>query len=278
MNKFIKSIGLVCLICFSFFYSEKVIDVVSEHDIIMIKINEIKDEYKIEPILAIIKDDTIIPGINGLEVDVDKSYSEMKQIGIFKEMLLTYKEVKVSNSLKDNYDKYIIKGNNLNKNVSLVFSINNQYDIDNIIKKNKVILNLFVDYKLLSTNLNNLNKPNLYIYSNGDNGKYSDDLILYSNNLINRNFNNKSLYCITDTKNKEVIEVCKNNNMNTIVPTIIDNGNGYNNIKNNIENGSIIKLDVSNKTLNELDSIIDFIKSKGYKIVSLEELLSEDRK
>ena len=50
------------------------------------------------------------------------------------------------------------QGNNLNKNVSLVFSINNQYDIDNIIKKNKVILNLFVDYKLLSTNLNNLNK------------------------------------------------------------------------------------------------------------------------
>ena len=276
--KFIKSIGLVCLICFSFFYTEKVIDVVSEQDVIMIKINEIKDDYKIEPILATIKEDTIIPGINGIEVDVDKSYNEMKQIGIFKEMLLIYKQIEVNNSLKNNYDKYVIKGNDINKNVSLVFNIANQHDIDNIIKKNKVKLNLFIDYRLLSTNLNNLNKSNLYIYPNGDNGKYSNDIILFSNNLINRNFNNKPLFCITDTKNKEIIEVCKNNNMNTIIPNIIDKGNAYNNIKKNIVNGSIIKLDVTNKTLSELDSIIDFIKSKGYKIVSLEELLSENRK
>lgn len=277
MKQIIKMIGLVTLICFSFFYTEKVIDVASVQDEIMIKINQVKDNYKIDVIDATILDDTIIPGINGKEVDVEKSYNEMKQVGIFKEMLLSYKQIELKDSLKKNLDKYVIKANGTKKSVSLVFYINNQQVLENIIKKENVILNLFIDYKLLSTNLNNLDKNNLFIYAYGDNGVYSNDTLIYSNNLINRNFNNKSLYCITDSKNEKLLTICKNNNMITIIPNILDNNYVYNNIKTNLVNGSIIKLNSTNKTLNEFDTIIDFIKSKGYKIVSLEDLLSENR-
>lgn len=277
MKQIIKMIGLVTLICFSFFYTEKVIDVASVQDEIMIKINQVKDNYKIDVIDATISDDTIIPGINGKEVDVEKSYNEMKQVGIFKEMLLSYKQIEVKDSLKNNLDKYVIKANGTKKSVSLVFYVNNQQVLENIIKKENVILNLFIDYKLLSTNLNKLDKNDLFIYTYADNGVYSNDILIYSNNLINRNFNNKSLYCITDSKNEKVLTICKNNNMITIIPNILDNNYVYNNIKTNLVNGSIIKLDTTNKTLNEFDTIVDFIKSKGYKIVSLEELLSENR-
>ena len=63
--------------------------------------------------------------------------------------------------------------------------------------------------------------------------------------------------------------------MHTIYPTIITNNHAYNNIKNNITNGSLILLEPNTKTLNEFSQIINFIVSKGYKIVSLDQILSE---
>ena len=36
----------------------------------MIKLNEIKDKYKTDPINAVIEENTIIPGINGKEINI----------------------------------------------------------------------------------------------------------------------------------------------------------------------------------------------------------------
>ena len=77
MKNIIKIIGLGSLICFSFFYTDKVINVVSEQDEIMIKLNQVKDKYKINSIDAKIIDDTIIPGIKGRQIDIDKSYNSI---------------------------------------------------------------------------------------------------------------------------------------------------------------------------------------------------------
>ena len=43
LKNVIKTIGLISLICFSFFYTETIIDVVWQQDDIMIKINNEKD-------------------------------------------------------------------------------------------------------------------------------------------------------------------------------------------------------------------------------------------
>ena len=275
LRDIIKMIGLISLICFSFFYTETIMDVVNEQDEIMIKINEEKDKYKKEPTNAIITKDTITPGLNGYEVDVEKSYKDMKQVGIFKEMLLSYKQIKVENSLSNIYDKYIVKGNNIKKNVALIFTIKNKNDLNQILSIKDVYLNIFIDYKLLADNLNHLKKDNYFIYTYGDNSNYTTDNLVYANNLINNNFNNKSLYCLTDKKNKNTLNTCKNKKMHTIYPTIITNNHAYNNIKNNITNGSLILLEPNTKTLNEFSQIINFIVSKGYKIVSLDQILSE---
>ena len=56
--------------------------------------------------------------------------------------------------------------------------------------------------------------------------------------------------------------------MYVVIPNIIGD---YVDVKNNISNGSIILLN----NINNLDIIIKYIKSKGYDIVSLEELLTE---
>ena len=71
MKKIIKGIGLITLIIFTFFYTDKVLKVVREEDSIMMKINDIKDKLTIEPTDAIIIEDTIIPGLNGKKVNID---------------------------------------------------------------------------------------------------------------------------------------------------------------------------------------------------------------
>ena len=49
----------------------------------MTQIKENMDKYKQEPENAIIKNNTIIPGINGKIVNVNKSYRQMKKINIY---------------------------------------------------------------------------------------------------------------------------------------------------------------------------------------------------
>ena len=55
----------------------------------------------------------------------------------------------------------------------------------------------------------------------------------------------------------------------TIIPTIKGN---YIDIKNNIQNGSIILID----NLSELNIIDTYLKNKGYLIVGLSKLLNEN--
>lgn len=275
MKNIIKIIGLGSLICFSFFYTDKVINVVSEQDEIMIKLNQVKDKYKINSIDAKIIDDTIIPGIKGRQIDIDKSYKEMKEIGKFSEMLITYKEIPVPNNLDNNYDKYIVKGNELKKKLSLLVIITNKKEIDLIKNIDYVDLNIFINYEVLSKNINELKKNNFTIYPYETNGIYSDDILKYSNNIINNNYN-KAIYCLTKTKNKETLDVCNKNKMHTIIPNVIINNNLYANLKPNIKNGNIILISLNNKNISELKLISDFINSKGIKIVNLNKLLNED--
>ncbi len=275
LKNVIKTIGLISLICFSFFYTETIIDVVWQQDDIMIKINNEKDNYKIEPTPAIVTKDTITLGLNGCEVDVEKSYKEMKQIGIYKDILLSYKKIQVDNSISKIYDKYIVKANNKLKNIALIFVINNENDLKQVLTIKDVYINIFIDYKLLANNLKELKKDNYSVYPYTQDQKYTKDILVYANNLINNNFNNKSLYCITDTKNITTLNTCKKQKMHTIYPTIITNNHAYNNIKNNITNGSLILLEANTKTIDEFPQIINFIVSKGYKILSLDQILSE---
>lgn len=261
MKRLIKINILLLITIFSFIYTDKVITYLNKKDPLMIELEDIKDNYKTEVVNSYIKDDTIIPGIIGREVEVDKSYNNMKEGKIFREENLIFKDIYPSELLKDNKDKYIIKGNKDNM-VSIIYIINK----DNISISNKDI-NLFVNHNYLT--IDNITKyKDNEIYSYGNNGIYTKDILLNDNTLINRLSNNSSNYCLTKDKNSKVLEVCKSMNMNTIIPNVIGN---YLDIKNNLSSGSIILIN----DIDNLDIIVKYISSKGYNIVPLSTLLKE---
>jgi len=274
MKNTLKIFGLITLMCFSFFYTEKVMTVVSEQDPLKIEIEEVANFYKINANEAIVTGDTIIPGNNGRVVNIDKSYKKMRKNNIFNNNMLVYDTLYPEYKLSDNLDKYIIKGSVNKKEVSIVFVItsdNNLARIINILDSKKIVGNFFVDYTYLNNNITEIRNyvnHNLYSYQN----EYTYDSLVISNNIIKRIANNVPSYCLSLEKNTNNLNVCSYNNMNTIIPSI--NGN-LKELKVGLENGGIILFDTSINTVNELSYIIDFILGKGYNIVGLDKLLDE---
>lgn len=271
MRNILKSIGLLVLIVFSFFYTDKVINVINSQDEVMIKLKSIESEYRIESEDAIIENDTIIPGINGRILDIDNTYKYLKQVGIVDESLFMYKIVSPNVSLSNNKDKYIVKANPKKDSVAILIALNSRTNLNkvlSVVKNKNIKINFFIEYDYLIENisiLNELKEHEVYSYIS-----YSPDTLIISNNIIKNKMDNEPIYCLTSSKDIKVLNICSSSNMYTILPNIIG---GYLDIKESLENGSIILL--SNDKVNELDISINYIKSKGYSISGLSSHLSE---
>lgn len=280
MKNIIQMIGLITLIGFSFFYTDKVIEVIREEDKIMIELNSVKDLYKVEPIDATIVGNTIIPGLNGQEINIDKSYKKMKNSGLFNKNLLMYDSISPDTSIRTNNDKFIIHGQNNKQMVSIIFILdNNKYltEIEEILNTKDITINYFVTYKYLMTYSTQIKEmTNREFYSYGNDGEYTPDNLLFSNNLISRITNNNAIYCLASNMEEEILSLCSENNLYTITPNIIGDKAPYNAIKENLNSGSIILLSMNNETIKELTTIIDYIKGKGLQIGGLSTLLSEE--
>lgn len=279
MKNLLKLIGLLILICFSFFYTDKVIEVIQDEDKIMIELKKVKDSYYVAPIDAKIVSNTIIPGISGREINIDKSYKNMKETGIFNENLIIYDEISPSLSLNLNKDKYIIAGNEGKNMVGLIFILESDMyleKINKILDARNVEGNFFVDYTYLlenSTLIKKIDKGEFYSY--GNHGKYTPDNLLFSNNLISRIRDNEAIFCLAQNMEKDILKLCSSNDLYTIVPNIVGGDSPYSLVKSKLESGSIILLSMSNNTVTELAVIIDYILGKGYKIGTLSDLINE---
>lgn len=280
MKNILKIIGLVALISFSFFYTDKVIEVIREEDEIMIELESVKDICEIDPIDANIVANTIIPGLNGRSINIEKSYKKMKSNGIFNKNLIVYDTISPKKSVQLNKDKFIIQGNHNKQMISLLFVLNsNKYleKIEEILNSKEITANYFVSYEYLINNSTKIKEmSNREFYSYGDNGEYTPDNLLFSNNLISRISKNNAIYCLTNNMQQKVLDLCNEFDLYTITPTIIGNETPYNSIKENLTSGSIILLSMNNNTVKELGTIIDYIKGKGYKIGGLSTLLNEE--
>ena len=136
MNKYIKVCTIVLLMIFSFYYTEKVALYVQNNTPLKKEIMSYKNSNNINYVNAIVDGEYIIPGINGLEINVDKSYNKMKSINVFSENYLVYDQVKPEVSTSD-FKYKIINGGNPNKNgVSIIINNNNSissyFDSNNI--------------------------------------------------------------------------------------------------------------------------------------------------
>ena len=277
MNNNIKKItqvfSILLLAGFSFFYTEKVTQIVRNNDPIMLKIKDAKKTISVAKIDPVINDDEYITGVNGCDIDVDKSYTKMKNVGEYKEELLVLSETVIDKKIKN---KYIISGNKNEKNVSIVFIIKDKVNnnLVNYLNSRKVNANFFIEGNYLSKNIVNIKElaSNHSIYYLGTDGKYSDKYMIYNNNLININTKNESNYCITDKKDEKLLKLCTDYDMKTIKADYIEN-NILDTIKNNLTNGEIIVFNSEDEE--EIKISINYILSKGYNIVSLNNLLNE---
>ena len=281
-KKVIQVISVTLLMLFSFFYTNKSIELIRENDPIMKQIKETNMKYKVNPVNATIIGNKIIPGKSGKEIYYQKTYAKMKKYGTYNETLTVLKEIEPAVSVDDYYDKYIVQGNTERKNVSLVFktdTISNLLSILNILNQKNIPATFFVDGLLLENNTSlfetmtqNNHELEILSYDNKYDEIYFDSALNYLSSITKR----KGKYCYAEYDQKEVIELCSKLKLHTIIPTVKTTTMPYKEIKDKLYNSAIISLPLSTITEEQLPAIIDYIKQKGYTFLSLEELLSEN--
>lgn len=266
--------GLISLICFSFFITDQTAMVVQEVDEIMVSIKDEMSNYETKGINAKIIDNTIIPGVSGKIVDVNKSYQYMKEKGLYDSSFYVYDTQSPTISVSDNLDKYIISGNTEKMMVSLVFVVDNR----SIIDVQNIVGDTPISFIIGSYNVDK-EIDDIIITSKLDN----DIIISTSNDENYRLLNNKleSInvevnFCFNDKQDNKFLQLCKNNNQYSIYVGDIISKYPLKTVKKQLTSGSILIFKINDEVLKELPNIISYIKSRGYSIETLSNHLSEN--
>lgn len=279
-KKILQAVLVIMLLAFSFYYTDKSIELIREIDPIMKRIKLTTSKYTIKPVDAKIVGNKITPGKSGKQIDYDESYSKMKQYGNYNEALTTFKELQPTVSINDYYDKFVVGGNSENRSAALVFELKDQNDPNNIIsilKDKNTKATFFIDGLYLENNLNLIKEMTPYeLEILSYNNRYEEVYFRSSLNYLSSITNVSPKYCYATYDQKEIIELCSKLKLHTIVPTILTKNYPYKDIKEKLTNASIISLPINQSTEIELPTIIDYLKQRGFTLLTLDELLSEN--
>jgi len=266
-----KKVIVSCtLLLFSFFYTYLCSEI-----LIIIKNKSLKEKKSINAKVSL---NEVMPGKSGKKVSVMKTFNNMNKYGKYDDSLYVFHEEKPSISIDNYYDKYITKGNKDKKNVSLIYTVSDSFAIKDILKtlkKNNVNATFFIDGKLLEIDNNLINK---LIYSGNEiellnyDGLYEEETFKNSLDYLSLIKNEDNRFCFSPYKRDSVLNICSKYKLHTIVPGLIINNNMLYLTKENLTPGLIIKMP---NTVYSLNTTIDYIKSRNYKIVKLEKLLEE---
>ena len=277
MHKFKKFIYLFIFLLISMYYTNASINVLKNVDPIMQKIKKTSKKYTINPVDAIVNNNEITSGSYGKEIDYKESYSKMKRYGKYNESLTVLKDTKPTISIEKTYDKYLVKGNQNNRSVSLVFKITKDDNIDKLLKlleEKDVQVTFFIDGTLLEKNINLITKLSnheveILSYKN----RHDEELLKTTIDYLETITNRKANYCYTEIDDDNLLNICRKNKLHTIKPTIIVKKDMLKNIKKNVEKGIVIT--INNYNDKELITSINYLKSKGYDLVTLKDLFNE---
>lgn len=281
MKKLFQGIGMISLICFSFFYTEKAALVVKETDELLLTIRDGASQYQVDAVDALIDGNMIVPGMNGKEVDVEKSYDKMKPYGKFQQNLLEYKNIEPKERMSKNFDKYVIGGNKKKNQVSLLFLVDDQDLVDSVLSvldQFNLKGNFFVDglwFEDHNDEITELIKNGHVIGNLSYHGDYQDSSFIWMDTIIKKIAKQRISYCYTEEENDEILQICSMNHDYTILPSYVVQNHPLKEIKENLEAGSIISLSINDVLIKELPVIIRYIQSKGYTISTLLDHLSE---
>ena len=283
IKKVIEVIFVILLVLFSFYYTEKAIILLESNDPIM---KEIKDKGKSreeDAINAKVEGDYLIPGYNGLIIDLETSFNKMKGYGSYNEALLVFEEVEPTISIDDYYDKYISSGNGISTNIALVFTVDDSSYTDNlldILKEMNAVGTFFIDGKFTDNNtsfvsqaMGNGNEVEVLSYDK----TYDELLFKASIDKIKTLTSTTPKYCYATYDNEEVLNLCSKLSMHTIIPTLRLDSNIYSDAKGNLRSGSIISVKLTEENVKELKVLINYIKQRGFTLVTLDTLLNEAR-
>ena len=272
MKKCFEYIGIVAFMLFSFYYTDKVTNILNSKDPIMISIEKNKDKKNIGCKEGYIASDGIVLGKNGKEVDVRESYSNMQGKN-YKDELLVFKEITCKVNLESSIDGFIINASPAKNEISLFIEVLDMKYIEDIIKISKeknVKINLLMNGKVLDKNKDYFKE----LYNDGYeiiyNGNNKDDFNLYLSNI--KTFNNGYKTFCMSTNNNE-LNFCKDKKIQRLKTNYYFNNNIFNNTKLNLENGSFYIYKENKKTLNELSAIVNYIRAKHIEIKSISEIL-----
>lgn len=279
LKKTIQIVVVLLLTIFSFYYTNKSIELIRMQDPIMKTIKNKESKYETKAINAIIKENTIIPGISGKVIDYDETYNKMKQYGAYNEVLTTLKEEKPAVSVEDYYDKYIISGNPAKKSVALIFKVEKRSPKQTIeiLDSKQIKATFFIDGYYLENNYNEIAiMTNHQLELLSYNSTYDKIYFSASKDYLETITKKPLKYCYCDYDNKEIINLCQSLNMHTVLPTIKVTSNPFQEVKSKLSNASIIVFSITDQTNSELPTILDYIKSRGYTLTTLTDLLNEN--
>ena len=270
MKKTFEYIGLFVLVIFSFYYTDKVVRMVNKNDPLMEQIVDYASANNTSCVEGYTTSDGVILGVNGFVVDEYSSYSNMKGFG-YNEDLFVFEEDSCSINKVEYIDRYIVKGNESKGAVSLLILVDNaQYvnSINSIAKSKGVNLGYVLNGELLQNN-----KDLFYSLSSDGNdilygGNNEDDFNFFYKIVNSFNLNTFCVY-----NNYDIIDICKDNNINSVKSDFVYNKDFLLNIKNSLEKGNIYILKENKYVTSELSGIINHINGKGITVVSLGELL-----
>jgi len=252
-------------------------------------------DAKIDPIWK------AVPGYNGLNVNIDASYKNMKKKGTFDERKLVYTQTTPKVQLKDLPPEPIYRGHPDKPMVSFIINVawGNEYlsDILATLKKHHVSVSFFLEGNWVKKN------PDLakMIVSAGQEvGNHSfshPDMkrITASNARAEITKANEIIEAATGQKCKwfappsgsyrdETVKVAADLNMKTVMWTVdtIDWQNPTSDVliqrvMGKIGNGSMVLMHPTEATAKSLDRLITSIEKKNLRIGTVSELLSEER-
>lgn len=256
IKKYFKYLGLFGLCMLSFYYTEKVALYVKNKNPIMKTLKEIQETKYVNYINSTIIDDIyIIPGLNGKEINLDKSFSNMHEINTYNEEYLVFNDIKPKISLEDNKDKIIIKGNKEKQSISLIF--------ENYNSLSKYLLSKGLKVNILLSDKNYDN--NYELINNSNNTMYYE-----IEDYLNKNKLNKNLCYIKGDNN--IPNNCKNKYL--FKPSLIISHSNISTTINNISSGDILLIK-DTISLTELEIILNQISYRNLDIIPLSELIKE---
>lgn len=261
MKKLFSYIGFTTLISLSIIISKQTTTVVKNIDTIMTEIKTNQTKYEKQPEDAKIIGNTIIPGLKGKIINIEKTYEQMKKIGRFNEKYIIYEEIEPNISIQNNLDKYIISGNKTKNAISIIIEIKKKEEINQlkemieIAKKNNTPITIYINPQI-----------------------QEEKLKIEEKNKNIQIIDSQRTYNIQDGINKtdENRHNLKLQRKYTVIPNIIIKKSLLKETKKQITAGSIIKIPINDNTKKEFELTIKYIKTKGYTIETLDKHLSEN--